>query len=114
MFLFIKKLLGLGRPLGRARSPQWSALEKSWLVDHPACAACGITHNLSVHHVKPFHLYPELELDPDNLLTLCSEQGNNCHRMLGHGGDFHAWIPTAKHDAAQRLKIIRARLYRRE
>ena len=25
---------------------------------------------LNVHHVKPFHLYPQLELDENNLITV--------------------------------------------
>jgi 5-methylcytosine-specific restriction endonuclease McrA len=31
--------------------------------------------NLTVHHIKPVRLAPDLALDPDNLVTLC----RSCH-----------------------------------
>ena len=30
------------------------------------------TENLSVHHISPIHVSPELRLDDDNLITLCA------------------------------------------
>ena len=57
-------------PLGNARSPHWPRVRLRWLVDHPTCEACGRKQMLNVHHVAPFHLHPEKELDPANLVTV--------------------------------------------
>lgn len=65
------------------RSPKWSKRRKAHLKKFPNCANCGKKGN-QVHHIKPFHLYPELELDPENLLTLCSNP--RCHLDKGHLG----------------------------
>ena len=51
------------------------------------CIACGSEKHLQVHHIKPFHLHPELELEPSNLIVLCMDT-NECHLKLGHGGSF--------------------------
>lgn len=70
---------------GLARSPQWSRVAKEHLLREPACAACGYKgRKLQVHHIKPFHLHPQLELDPDNLITLCTARGREHHLLLGH------------------------------
>jgi len=53
------------------RSPKWHKVEKEHLAKEPACQWCGATVKVQVHHVKPFHLHPELELDPSNFITLC-------------------------------------------
>lgn len=76
------------------RSPHWPAVEKAHLKDHPSCAACGSTILLNVHHALPFHLHPELELDPKNLITLCVL--NKCHVEIGHGDDFKAYVPDVR------------------
>lgn len=49
---------------GASRSGKWPALEKRWLELHGECAACGSREQLSAHHKRPFHLDPDLELDP--------------------------------------------------
>lgn len=69
---------------GKARSPEWPQVAKEHLQRQPACVACGHTKELQVHHVKPFHLHPQLELDPTNLITLCEAKGKDHHLLLGH------------------------------
>jgi HNH endonuclease len=70
---------------GHRRSPQWGRVEKEHLQREPACVACGYKgHHLQVHHVRPFHLHPQLELDPSNLITLCTAPGREHHLLLGH------------------------------
>ena len=70
---------------GVARSPEWSRVQKEHLKREPACAACGYRgRKVQVHHVKPFHLHPQLELDPNNLITLCCARGREHHLLLGH------------------------------
>jgi hypothetical protein len=58
-------------------------------MHHPACEACGTTAELNVHHIKPFHIYPELELDHTNLITLCRVH----HFTIGHDSD-GPWKPA--------------------
>jgi hypothetical protein len=82
------------------RSPQWRHVERQHLLEHPACAACGGTVRMQVHHVQPFAERPELELDPSNLIGLCMG-ADECHLRLGHGGDFHHFNPEIRSLAAR-------------
>lgn len=67
------------------RSPKWPAARRKHLKAHPECAACGSRQGLQVHHRLPFHANPALELDPENLVTLCMYVGGLlCHEKLGH------------------------------
>ena len=77
-----------GKPL-KARSSEWHKVEKEHLAQESVCQWCGAAEKLQVHHIKPFHLYPKKELDPDNLITLC-EEGPGCNHHLdhGHNGNF--------------------------
>ena len=94
---------------GAARSGRWHTLEANWLKVHPHCAACGTRENVSVHHKHPFHLAPELELEPRNLITLCEK--HCCHLMIGHSGDWHAFNPHVEADAAMLAKRVEKREY---
>jgi hypothetical protein len=55
--------------------------------------------------MKPFHLHPELELDPKNLITLCMSR-KECHLQIGHGDDFKAYNPNVETDATTLQKDI--------
>ncbi len=92
------------KPYDEKRSPHWHSVEKAHLKLEPACAACGNTSHAQVHHKKPFHLYPELELDPDNLITLCEQPGTNHHLHVGHNGDWHKFNVHVEADAAAMLR----------
>lgn len=81
------------------RSPHWAKVEKQHLSVQPTCAACGSSIRLNVHHIRPFHLHPELELDPNNLITLCMEIDRHCHILIGHGDDFKAYNPQVVEDS---------------
>jgi 5-methylcytosine-specific restriction protein A len=70
------------------RSPKWNSVRKKHLENNPKCAACGKDKKLEVHHIKPVHKYPDLELDPSNLMTLCADP---CHLVFGHLMDFKSW-----------------------
>ena len=81
------------------RSPRWKIVEHDFVRLNPDCAACGGREHLQVHHEHPFHLHPELELDPKNLIGLCMGP-NECHLLLGHGDNFKAYNPGVRLDAA--------------
>ena len=85
---------GFAEAFGTPRDPQWDAVRDRHVSQHPVCRCCGRRENLQVHHVKPYHLFPELELDPANLLTLCVGGPVNCHYLAGHGGaGWHRYTP---------------------
>ena len=65
------------------RSGKWQAVRNEFVELHPRCEACGLSWGLNVHHIKPFKDHPELELDMDNLITLCREH----HFRIGHDPD---------------------------
>lgn len=77
-------------PLSSKRSKEWPGVRRFYLDNHPMCEVCGGNEKLEVHHIKPFHLFPELELDYDNLITLCESKkyGINCHLFIGHRGNY--------------------------
>jgi len=72
------------------RSPKWQSIRKKHIINQPKCAACGGDKTLEVHHIKPFNEHPELELDLNNLITLCESKSNGvcCHLLFGHLGDY--------------------------
>jgi len=79
------------------RSPHWPHVARLFLATHAFCAGCGSVLHLQVHHRKPFHLHPELELEPTNLIVLCMD-GPECHLRLGHGDNFKAFNPGVEQD----------------
>lgn len=91
-----------------ARSPQWAGVRKQFLKWNPTCAACGSKDNLEVHHVKPFHLFPELELAPENLIVLC-ENGGNCHLTFGHLKNWKSWNIAVRQHAILYLDLVKKR-----
>ena len=98
---FVGVLLGIdhrGTVPSVKRSGKWPKVEKAHLADHPGCAVCGATKQVNVHHVKPYHLFPELELEAGNLITLCCGEHDH-HLLFGHLGDFKAFNPTVRADA---------------
>lgn len=80
-----------------ARSNEWPKIQRTHLTAFPTCASCGSSNKIQVHHKKPFHLHPELELDPGNLISLCMD--NDCHILIGHGDNFKAYNPDVEADA---------------
>jgi hypothetical protein len=72
------------------RSSSWPKVRKDFLDKNPVCAFCGGKESLEVHHIKPFHLDPSLELDNANLIVLCESKkyGVNCHLFFGHLGNY--------------------------
>ena len=73
---------------GIPRSGQWPTVRDKFLRDE-VCKVCGRKDRLVAHHKMPFHLFPEKELDPENLIALCERKNVlNCHLIFGHFGDW--------------------------
>jgi 5-methylcytosine-specific restriction protein A len=113
-----------GKPAG-TRSSHWPTVEHGHLEREPVCQVCGGKKGLNVHHKKPFHLFPKLELADgtgrfcqikdglgrfvNNLITLCNAK--RCHITFGHGGDFKAYNPDVESDVKRAHKMILNRQY---
>lgn len=104
----VKDVIQGKAPLGHKRSNHWPTVRKHHLQKNPTCAACGGTEVLEIHHIQPYHLCPELELDPNNLITLCESKsyGIVCHRAIGHLGDYKKINSAVVKDAAYWLKRL--------
>ncbi len=91
------------------RSGHWPTVRAAWLKAHPACAACGSTKHVEVHHKIPVDWDPSLELDERNFQTLCRSPGRQCHLHEGHLGTYHSFNENCEEDAARSLAAIQGR-----
>ncbi len=95
----IQFLLDLFRGNLGSRSGQWPAIRKQFLKDNIACAVCGTKGSFlkpnEVHHIKPFNLRPELELEENNLITLCRDH----HFFIAHLMSWSSWNENVKQDS---------------
>jgi hypothetical protein len=96
------KEMNEGKTPSKKRSSHWSTTRKHHLEKNAECALCGNTKKLNVHHIKPFHLHPELELEESNLITLCEDRSNGvyCHLFFGHLGSYKDINPDVLADVA--------------
>jgi len=102
-----ERAMGVYTSSARAtRSYKWAVLRNGFIQDHPDCAACGRPAAVA-HHVVPVHLAPDRELDASNLLPFC----DRCHFLVGHLGDWKAYNPTAREDAAEWIARVESRPY---
>lgn len=87
-------------PAGARRSSKWPTIRRAFLMLQPTCQLCGGSDKLEVHHIIPFHMAPELELEFGNLVTLCERKkyGVNCHQFFGHLGDYRRFNSTIRQD----------------
>lgn len=71
-------------------------------IDRSVCRCCGSKENLNVHHIKPFHIDPSLECNPNNLVTLCRDH----HFHIGHKDNWKNANPNVCADCdAMRAKL---------
>lgn len=91
-----------------SRSSKWTTIRKKHLEDHPYCEICGGNKNIEVHHIIPFSINPKLELNSDNLITLCESKKNgvNCHLFFGHLGNYKSYNKDIKVDTKKWSKKI--------
>ena len=68
---------------GVPRSPKFAKLAKEFIKEKGGkCEATGVSFDLEVHHILPYHLYPEKELDKNNFIVLT----HWIHFFLAHLG----------------------------
>jgi 5-methylcytosine-specific restriction endonuclease McrA len=95
---FLKRLFRSEHPadqlIGAARSPLWSWVRDDYAKKYPKCAVCQ-RREIEVHHIAPFHLFPERELDTNNLISLCRPH----HELVGHLMDWKSWNANVRTDA---------------
>ena len=89
----------------KTRSSKWPRVRREHLAREPRCQWCGAKSKLEIHHVKSFHLFPELELNPENLITLC-ECHVDCHLKHGHLGNWRINNELIKEQCQQRKKDL--------
>jgi len=81
----------------QVRARGWAALRRRHLKLEPVCQVCGSHRFLDVHHIVPVSEAPELELDPDNLITLGRRcPGGNHHLVFGHAGVWQRHVPRVR------------------
>lgn len=105
---FLERLAGwfCREPIGAPRSGRWPTVRDRFLEGRD-CVACGKRSDLIAHHRLPVNAFPELELDPANLVALCEY----CHLVFGHLGDWRSYNPEVLDDAARHRQ--RVEQYRR-
>ena len=79
----------------RKRSSKWRKVRNKHIKNNPHCSVCGLKTKVECHHKIPFSLDSSLELEPDNLVTLCENKkyGINCHLVI-HGGNYRDFRPS--------------------
>lgn len=78
---------------------EWFKVREEFISENGAfCRVCNKTTKLNVHHIIPFHIDPDLELDKNNLIILCTNRPINCHYFFGHLLNWKAYNPTCRYD----------------
>lgn len=85
-----------------AQTATWEKFHDN--IDRGSCRCCGSTLDLNVHHIVSYHDKHELELDPNNLVTLCREH----HFRIGHKNNWKDSNPNVCADCdAMRVRLPR-------
>ena len=74
-------------------------------LEGKSCAACARVGDLEAHHIVPYHMAPDHELDTDNLLALCRD----CHFYVGHLRDWSSYNRWVVQDAALLLERFKTK-----
>jgi hypothetical protein len=90
-----------------SRSSNWKIIRKKHLEENPFCSGCKKIDKLEVHHIEPYHVNPNRELDSSNLITLCK----NCHFTIGHLMDWNSWNIDVINDSKVYLDKVIKRPY---
>jgi len=81
------------------RSGKWRSVRNNFLEGNPCCKVCGSKENLTAHHIIPFHIDKNKELDPNNLIPLCQNKTMNCHFIFGHLLNWNKFNPNVIEDS---------------
>jgi hypothetical protein len=71
---------------------RWRKARKEHLKHEGCCQMCSILRKLEVHHIRPWHLAPDLRYESSNLITLCRE----CHFRFGHWLSWRSFNPQIR------------------
>jgi len=106
MFNFFKKEVRYA-----PRSSEWKEVRKLHLKRESECIACGkdSIKDLEVHHIVPVHINKTLELEPSNLVTLCTR----CHLVFGHLSDYRSWNRNVINDSLAYYDKVQDRPYKK-
>ena len=77
--------------------------EVVFLRDGAACLRCGRRERLQMSHIYPKGKYRKLELDVNNIKTLCAP----CHLFWWHRNPIEAWEWLQTAIPAERLKRLK-------
>ena len=89
MFLkWLKNVLAPPDVFGGQRDARWREVRAAHIEKEPVCQACGRATKLDVHHIIPVAFDKTRELDPENLITLCSQP---CHFVFGHFMSYYCY-----------------------
>jgi 5-methylcytosine-specific restriction endonuclease McrA len=104
----INFILNLFQRFG-GRNPKWREVRKIHLSIHNCCEVCGkkgsILNPLEVHHIVPVNMDKRLELDTNNLITLCREH----HLLFGHLNSWKSYNQEVKEDSKLWKNKIKSR-----
>ena len=89
------------------RSSSWSKVRSKHLQKENFCQCCGKKRELEVHHITTYNVDETIELDENNLITLCSK----CHLLFGHLMDYRSWNTQVVSDCAEMRRKIEHRPY---
>lgn len=82
---------------------EWRKTRNHFFARNPLCAMCSADKDIQVHHILPWHLYPELRYTTTNLVSLCQP----CHFRFGHGRDWKAYNPDINNLAVAAQRSLR-------
>lgn len=80
---------------GVPRSSKWREVRKQHLMIQNVCQVCTTTKDLDCHHILPYFLRPDLELESSNLITLCTPH----HLLFGHFMNYKSYNKDVVADA---------------
>lgn len=87
------------------RNPLWYKVREEYVKKYPKCSLCGSINDLEVHHILPYHLFPEEELNEANFISLCRRD----HFIFGHLLDWKAYNINVVDDVAIMREKIKNR-----
>lgn len=101
----IQTLVDKVKCLCTGRSSKWPTVQREHLRQEPKCQVCGTKKKCAVHHLQPFHLFPDLELETSNLVTLCLDH----HLLVGHLMSWKSYNPRCLSDCVDWQRKIKDR-----